>query len=304
MLALLLAFSIWLVHNLSLNYTSFVSAHIIAKSNIEYHADESVNRCIVSARLRTTGYNLLRLSRAEHSKPKMVEIPSSLLHPYSDDIFYTTTQEIQELSSQIFGEKARVDFFIADTLKFRFPVQTHKKVPVKPVTIMSLSSQYMMTDGLKIKPDSVIVYGDERRLQSLDYILTETITINDNSAGSHRDVALKQVPGLRLSASSVRYSVDLSRFTEIVCSLPVYARNLPSDKELKYFPANVTVIFKCAFPVRSNPKDEVVLFVDYNDYLKSLSGKCQVHISGLGAEILDYEIEPSTILCVANEKTI
>lgn len=301
MLALLLAFSIWLLHNLSLNYTAFVSAHIIAKSNIEYHAEESVNRCMVSARLRTTGYNLLRLHRGEKN-PKVVEIPSSYFHPFRDDIFYTTTQELQELSADIFGEKATVDFLIADTLKFRFPAQNYKKVPVRPVKLMDLSPQYMMPEELEINPDSVIVYGDSRRLQSLDYVLTEPITIKDNSLGNYGDVALKKENGLRLSTSSVRYSADLSRFTEIVSSLPVYARNLPSDKELIYFPANVTVSFKCIFPVRSNPQEEVVLYVDYNDYLKSLSGKCPVHISGIGPDIFDYKIEPSTILCIVNEK--
>lgn len=300
MLALLLAFSIWLVHNLSLNYTYFVSTRIIAQSNIEYHSDKSVNSCVVSARVRTTGYNLLRLSRS-NDKSKVVEFPSSVFHHYSDDVFYTTTQELHEYTEQIFGEKARVDFLIADTLNFEFPRQEHKKVPVKPVTIISTMSQYMLTGDLVIEPDSVIVFGDEKRLESIDYILTEPISVKEASSSIYGEAFLKEEKGLRLSIPSVQYSAEVTRFIEVATTLPLYVRNVPSGKELKCFPSNVDVTFLCTFPVRSNPETSVVLYVDYQDYIKSLSGKCRVNVSGIDSGILDYSIEPTTVLCFAKD---
>ena len=50
LLALLLAFSIWLIHNLSLKYTEFMQASVEAVSNIEGHFNKSSNRSDVIAR--------------------------------------------------------------------------------------------------------------------------------------------------------------------------------------------------------------------------------------------------------------
>ncbi len=63
LLSLLLAFSIWISHNLSLQYSSVVSVPVIALSNIEGHQAESSNTSPVVARCRTTGYRLLRKNR-------------------------------------------------------------------------------------------------------------------------------------------------------------------------------------------------------------------------------------------------
>lgn len=301
MLALLLAFSIWLVHNLSLNYTNFVSTRIIAQTNIEYRSELSTNSCVVSARVRTTGYNLLRLSYRKSDNSKIVEFPSSVFHHYSNDVFYTTTQELQEYAEQIFGEKARVDFLIADTLKFEFPRQEYKTVPVKPVKVISTRSQYMLTEDLVIEPDSVIVFGDEKRLESIDYILTEPISVKEASSSIYGEAFLKEEKGLRLSIPSVQYSAEVTRFIEVATTLPLYVRNVPSGKELKCFPSNVDVTFLCTFPVRSNPETSVVLYVDYQDYIKSLSGKCRVNVSGIDSGILDYTIEPSSVLCFSKD---
>ena len=48
--SLLLAFSIWLIHNLSLNYTQVIAVPVTARSNIEGHQELSSNSCEVAAR--------------------------------------------------------------------------------------------------------------------------------------------------------------------------------------------------------------------------------------------------------------
>ena len=50
LLALLLAFSIWLIHNLALNYKDIFSVSVVAQCNISGHAEESANKCDVTAR--------------------------------------------------------------------------------------------------------------------------------------------------------------------------------------------------------------------------------------------------------------
>ena len=54
-----------------------------------------------------------------------------------------TSDDLQEYTHLIFGENVSVEYFLKDTLFFRFPYETHKKVPVYPVHILRYDSQYI-----------------------------------------------------------------------------------------------------------------------------------------------------------------
>ena len=72
-LSLLLAFSIWLIHNLSLNYSDFLTVQMTARcDNIEGHTVTSANVCKVVARCRTSGYNIIKSSLALNRAPVQV----------------------------------------------------------------------------------------------------------------------------------------------------------------------------------------------------------------------------------------
>ena len=60
-MSLLLAFSIWLIHNLSLNYSDTISVPVMAQCNIDGHSDVSSNSSMIAARCRTSGFSLLRI---------------------------------------------------------------------------------------------------------------------------------------------------------------------------------------------------------------------------------------------------
>ena len=51
-MSLLLAFSIWLIHNLSLNYSDTISVPVMAQCNIDGHSNVSSNSSMIAARCR------------------------------------------------------------------------------------------------------------------------------------------------------------------------------------------------------------------------------------------------------------
>ena len=69
LVSLLLAFAIWLIHNLSLHYSELVRIPVIAQCDIPGHAQRSSNSAIVIARGRAAGVNHIRLRRAEKRNP-------------------------------------------------------------------------------------------------------------------------------------------------------------------------------------------------------------------------------------------
>ena len=119
-LSLLLAFSIWFIHNLSLDYSDFLTVQMKAScDNLEGHAAISSNTCEVVARCRTSGYNIIRSRLALGRAPKQVVLDRQSLSSRSGEVYYITRKELSESAHMLYGEKVEVEYFLSDTLYFR-----------------------------------------------------------------------------------------------------------------------------------------------------------------------------------------
>ena len=302
LLALLLAFSVWLIHNLSLRYSDYLSVPVVAKCNIDGHAAQSSDKNDIAARCRATGYNILANGFKRNGRSKIVEFNPSHVRYVKDDLYYILPSDLQEYAHLIYGDDVTVEHFVSDTLFFHFPFEDHKKVPVQLVTSISLLPQYMMVGDTEIKPDSVTIYGDRLKLESISKVYTSPIKVYDLSEDLIGVVDIEKVRGIRMSASQVQFSMDVSRYVEVVRSFPVTAVNVPSDKQLNIYPSTVTVTLRTAFPLAEDPTVSSEFYVDYNDFAASRNGKCPVYISRRPKGLISYEAEPSMLECVLEEK--
>ncbi|MDO5442302.1 MAG: hypothetical protein Q4G10_01390 [Bacteroidia bacterium] len=301
LLSLLLAFSIWISHNLSLQYSSLISVPVIAQSNIEGRASESSNTVAVVARCRTTGYRLLSKNRSARRRTLKVLFSPDDLHYESEDVFNITSNELGGYVNEIFGDNVQLESFISSKLQFKFAEESNKKVPVQAMSIVSFKPQYMATETMSLSPDSVIVYGEPLTLQNIDRVFTETIKLESLAHVAHGVAKLEPPKGnVRLSEQEVSYSLDVSRFVEISKDVVVGVRNVPAGKDLSVYPSEARVVFKCAFPMTVDPTDNVTLYVDYNDFASSINGRCVPHASGLNDAILDYSVDPQVFECIEN----
>lgn len=301
LLALLLAFSIWLIHNLSLKYNAFLDVSVQARCNIDGHAEVSADQSNVVARCRATGYNVIRSGiRGRHRVVEVNFQPSVMKHK-EGDIFYVTSSDLQEYTHLIFGDGVTLEYFTTDTLFFRFPAENSKKVPVVPVTSFSYESQFTNHGPLQLRPDSVTVYGEPYLLDNINSVSTEPIKHNHLSSDVQGEIRLESIKNVRISDDRVIYSMEVTRFVEIRTELPVMTVNVPSDKSMTVFPSSVEARLKCVFPLYGDPVEGVFAMVDYNDYQNSLSGKCMIRMSGISASVIDYEIIPPVAECIVED---
>lgn len=302
LLALLLAFSIWLIHNMALKYNDNLSASVVAVSNIDGHASKSINECQVTARCRATGYKHLMYGLNSRARSIEVNFPASALKHKSGDEYYILSSDLMEYSGQIFSSGISVEYFNADTLFYRFPFEKHKTIPVEAVFSLAYRQQYMSDGRVEISPDSVIVYGEPFRLESINSIKTEPIRYSDLHSDVNGTVKLEQIQGVRVSDSQISYSIDVVRFTELQTVTPIGAVNVPDGKTLSVYPSVARVSVKYEFPPVAGFTEEVSLVVDYGDFQESLSGKCRVKMIAPKEGVISYEINPPYVECIAEER--
>lgn len=298
LMSLLLAFSIWLIHNLSLNYSDTMSVPVVARCNLEGHSNVSSNSSMIAARCRTSGFSLLRIHHQAKRKALTITFDSKDLHHKEGELFYITAAELSNYVTEIFGDGVRLESFLSETVQFRFPFENNKKVPVQAVQVLSFEPQYMAMGQIRLQPDSVTVYGEPFHLEHVDRVFTRTIDLQNLKSSAHGVVRIEPMSGVRMSETEVNYSLDVTRYVEIRSEVAVGVRNLPAGKKLSVYPSTAVVVFKCAFPLSQDPTEDVQFYIDYADFRSSIGGKCIAHASRVPDGVIECSVTPEVFDCV------
>lgn len=298
LMSLMLAFGIWLIHNLSLQYSETLSVPVVAECDISGHSNVSANSSTIAARCRTSGFSILRGRHKAKKDAIHVSFNSKDMHYAEKDMFYISAAELSNYVSDIFGEGVQLESFLSESVQFRFPVENHKKVPVHAVTIISFKPQYTALSPINLKPDSVLVYGEPYHLENINMVYTKAIELSNLKSSAHGSVKLEPVQGLRMSEQEVGYSLEVTRYVEISTEVAVTPRNVPAGMKLSVYPSTARVVYKCVFPLTHDPSDVVSFNIDYNDFQKSIGGRCMANHSKMPDGVIEYSIEPEVFDCV------
>ena len=297
-LSVLLAVFIWLLSNLSNEYSGTVSVPVVAVCNIDGFGTESSNTVLVSARCRVEGFRLVREYSRRERKVVKVRFNRSDLRRTGTDTFCVIGGSKNSYVTQFFGDGAQVEAFITDTLRFVFPVENHKKVPVEVNRNIGFRSQYMPSSAFRVSPDSITIYGDPARLDAIEKVTTPRLVLVDVKGPQRGLLKINELPGIRFSTEQVSYELPVSRYVELQTSVPVEVINAPAGRKLQVYPATAEVVLRCAFPIVKDPVPALKLYVDWNDFSASLSGRCVPRIRSLPPGVLDYRISPEVFDCV------
>lgn len=297
-LSILLAFLVWFLVNLSQQYTGVISVPVVAQCNLDGYGAESSNTVLVSARCRTEGFRLVReFSRRDRQAVK-VKFNKSDLRRMGPGVFCVIGGAKNSYINQFFGDDAQLEAFITDTLRFVFPVENHKKVPVDVPLSVTCRSQFMQSGPFRVTPDSITVYGSEDKLEAVERVTTGRLFLTEVSTTQHGLLKLNPIKDVRLSADEVSYELPVSRYVELTANVNLEVWNVPAGSSLQVYPPTAQVYLRCAFPIAKDPLNTLRLYIDWRDFSSSLTGRCVPRVMRLPAGVLDYRIEPEVFDCI------
>lgn len=290
-ISLMLAFVVWLVHNLSLDYSALVQRSVVATCEIDGHSNVCAMPSDIAASCEINGFDLLGIRLAGRRHPVHVEISREDMHHKSGDSFYMTSADATKYFHLVFSDKARLEYFVTDTVFFTFNSVEYKKVPVKLTANVTYKPQYMSVGGLKASPDSVLIYGNKEIIDAVDLITTEVVRLQDVESDMYGKVDLKPVKGVRLSARTADYSLNVVRYVQREIQIPVRTMKTPYGVNFKVFPFTTTLRYRMKFPSDAS-MGGVYVAVSYDEFNSSINGKCLGTVVGLPQEVLQYELDP------------
>ena len=120
----------------------------------------------------------------------------------------------------------------------RFPIVLKEEINFVP--------GFDVDENYTIQPDSVNVIGGKLAVDSIAYVETNVLTINDVNSNISSSITLNlpgNYPNLKFATNEVLVKGKVKKFTEGSLLIPVFITNLPKDTTINYFPKEIEVTF-------------------------------------------------------------
>ena len=186
--------------------------------------------------------------------------------------------DLQRLIYQSMYKSTKITGMRPDHLDIVYTFGHSKKVPVKMNGRVDPGESHYLA-SVKFWPDSVLIYADDEKLDSIKEAMTESIYLQNFTDTLIKNVGLKRIYGVKYIPNTVKIGLYPDIMTEQRMEVPIVAINMPEGKVLRTFPQRVRVVFVTgASMFRSIRPESFKVVADYNDIKANPSDKCTIRI--------------------------
>ncbi len=208
------------------------------------------------------------------------------------------TNTLEDKIAGQLGNEIKLLNIYPEKITFKFATAQQKKVAIHPIIDHTLKKQYILTQ-VYTKPDSVWVSSSSAILDTLRYIPTTSLYLNNIDKNISRKQKLAHVPGCTFKEESIEIFLEVEKFTEAKQSIPITVINVPDSMNLRLFPDNVKISYEIGLSKYDQINDDDFIFsVEYpkkvnSSYLEIKITKAPLFIKNLSfsPEKVEYILE-------------
>jgi YbbR domain-containing protein len=262
---LLLVSIIWLLIELSKTYTS------ITTFKVQYEhvpVDKLVQNTPVSQVdlvLKAPGFSQLRFK----IKQKKIKFNLGNVAKKNNRYYFLPNAQLSYLNEQLPAD-IEVLNVLTDTIFIELGNNVSKKVPIYPNVAVKFKLGYNFIENIKSIPDSVIITGPEKYIDTIFEISTVPLKLNEAYENIDAVLQLKSPTKnklVKLSESEVRVTAKVDKFTEGNFKVPVKIINVPEGIKVNPFPKEINVIYQVGLSnFNKINSDSFSIVFDFNQY--------------------------------------
>lgn len=279
LVCLVISILMWLFIELMKNYTDEIKYTVtftnVPKDLILTNSGDS----IISIGMNAQGFELLSAKYSKKLRSLTVDLSTLKIRPSEDGYtaYLASASIIQQLGTQIRFDK-EITFIKPDTLFFRFSEIFRKQVPVKLDIDYNLDGQYDITDSIKFKPQYVTVSSIKSVIDTLTFIKTQRLSLNQLDSSVNIKVALFKgsiANLIKYSSDSVTVKINVEQVTEAGYTVPVTI--VGNGENIKIFPDKVELV--CRVPLSQYPHIDKSDFSTQVEFIPSLKNEKKLKIN-------------------------
>jgi hypothetical protein len=239
---LLCSFLAWLISKLSEMHTDRITYDLVFENSPDTLLLLGTSKESVSLLVRATGWQFLG------SKFSSTKLPLDLSASSFNGGRYFISDQVyrKQIENKLSGSLSILQID-QDTLFLNFTKIIKRKVPIRAQVSLELSQNYMLDGQLVLAPDSIVLRGPSREVDTIHFITTETMSLTDISEDFERSLLIRKSPALEYTEydhEKVKVTGKVFRFSEKIFEVPVTVINLPEGTQIRTFPNVISVLCK------------------------------------------------------------
>ncbi len=257
---------LWLLIQFSKNYTQEVEVAVrytnLPKDKIFNGESDQILRMMLNG-------NGFRLMSHNWKRPVLQLNVDDAVSNNENEYFFYVNKESSILKKKL-DFKGRVLSIHKDTLRLKLDVNLEKKIPVRMQQDIKYTVGYGSDKGLVISPDSVLISGPSKIIDTIQFIDTEDLIIEGLNVDftSELSINVEKLPSsVIVMPQKIKADILVSKFTEGSQKIPITVNNVPEGIEIKIFPKEITVVYRVGLDAYNeiSPRD----FMVTADYAKA-----------------------------------
>ncbi|MDL2290260.1 YbbR-like domain-containing protein [Paludibacteraceae bacterium OttesenSCG-928-F17] len=251
----------------------------------------------IKVNVRDQGRNLFSYSRSR-ILPLNIELSDAKT---AKGTIKFTPEQLHAKLGYILHPSTTILGFAPDSLIIQYEGLQSATLPVKVDLRVEPDQQYILADSVSIYPTTVDVFGTKEVLDTLKAIRTKYTELKKISEPTIINIPLIQPAGTKLSTDQIEVRVDVEMFTERKVQLPVTFLNQPAGYTLKSFPAFIDVTYNIPLSDYNTERDNITLYIDYNDIRRNNKEKQKVSIKADSPKIFNIRLSPEEVEFILEE---
>lgn len=245
---LVLATGFWFLNSLRRSYATTISipVHFVNLPNQKILITQS-DSTEIQIKVKATGFSLLRYHFSPHFSALELDVMKmKRFYKGNSRGVYFSTNDIEARVSNHLGNELELLSLSPDTVFLNFYNKSNRKLPVKLQASLEFAPSFYQSGPVKIIPDSIEVAGPNFVMDTMTYISTQYINLNQIKSELVTKLPLQYDKSVVVSSNDVLIKIPCEAYTESSVMVPINVKGLGEDVTVKTFPSDIKVSFRVA----------------------------------------------------------
>jgi hypothetical protein len=227
-----------LLINLSKEYTTQINFDLV-------YTNLPIKKTIIKTPIKNipllvkgSGFNLISTSLSSNS----IVLDLEKINKKRNTEYYFLTKKLHSEIQEQLKSGIKLTEIQTDTIPLKIGTLSSKKVPLKADLNITFQLGHDLSKPITIKPDSILISGEESLLKKIPFLKLEKVNLNNISENSKIKIAILKPDNIKTNITTAEIDIAVDKFTEGEIEVPVLVKNAP--KGLNIYPKKVKVIYK------------------------------------------------------------
>ena len=243
-LFLIISFSFWFLSMLSKQHETTLKIPLIYSNFPDDKLVSIPAADFVEVRVKAPGFSILFYNLFSFSKLSLdIDKANTKPNKGGSEVFWIMNSKRKPIVEIVSSSMELIDIS-PERLVISFRNKARKKVAIKLNQTISLQSDIWFANPIILVPDSVIIYGEKKQLDTIDFIDTKELLLTDLSESNNSNLSLSIPEEVQCKIKNIEVIITLESFVEQLIEYNVQVVNLKKGYTIKLFPQKVQVTLR------------------------------------------------------------